>query len=457
MAGDNGQATAEAIKTLSDLMGRASIAGKLGQSFGGKRELYEQLGWPKVLKFEDYRARFRRDGIARRVVRLPVQGTWGQAPTLHDDDDRNTETPFEQDIEALNRRLGLFAELANLDRKARLGRFAVMLLGVDGISRNDQLAEPLQRAGRVLYLKSYDESRVEIKSFEKDPTSPRFGLPLMYTIQIGESRGGGSVSSVNVHHSRLVHVAEEADENDVYGTPALEPVFNYLAALELVVGGSAEMFWKGAFPGRALIADADAQWDESQTDDMKDQLDEFEHGLRRMLRLKGVTPHDLAVRVANPQHHASVLLDLIAGATGIPKRLLVGSERGELASSQDKATFASLVKDRQLNHAEPNVLRPTADRLIEVGLVRPPRDGTYETEWPDTHEPSDREKAETMKTKGQALRQFFGPMTESVAGGAIRGILEGLGIDPESVELAELEEVGEPPEDEPADDEGADA
>ena len=49
-----------------------------------------------------------------------------------------------------------------------------------------------------------------------------------------------------VHASRVIHVAEDILDDEVYGIPRLEPLYNYLDDLLKVVGGSAEMFWLDA-------------------------------------------------------------------------------------------------------------------------------------------------------------------------------------------------------------------
>ena len=49
-----------------------------------------------------------------------------------------------------------------------------------------------------------------------------------------------------VHASRVLHVAEDCLDDDVYGIPRLKPVFDRLDDLLKVVGGSAEFFLRGA-------------------------------------------------------------------------------------------------------------------------------------------------------------------------------------------------------------------
>jgi hypothetical protein len=49
---------------------------------------------------------------------------------------------------------------------------------------------------------------------------------------------------------------------------------------------------------------------------------------------------------------------LISAGTGIPQRVLMGSEQGKLAAKQDRANWDNRVTDRQTDFAGPLVLRP---------------------------------------------------------------------------------------------------
>ena len=95
------------------------------------------------------------------------------------------------------------------------------------------------------------------------------------------------------------------------------------------------------------------------------------HGLNRYLRTQGVDAEQLApgMQGADPSNIIDKELDFIAGAAGIPKRILIGSERGELASTQDEAAWSSRIMERREQHATPNMLAPTIDRLMKLGCL----------------------------------------------------------------------------------------
>ena len=195
-------------------------------------------------------------------------------------------------------------------------------------------------------------------------------------------------------------------ESNVFGQPKLERIFNRLLNLELIVGGSAEMFWQGAFPGLQFNAQPDMNMSQTATD-MKEKIDEYVHGLKRYLTTQGLEVNKLSADVANPQAHVDVQLQMICIASGIPKRILEGSERGELASSQDGKNWNDRLDSRRRDETEPTILRPVIDKLIAVGIITPPAGGEYTVNWPDYNVASPKEKAEVGKTRTEATAKYI--------------------------------------------------
>ena len=112
----------------------------------------------------------------------------------------------------------------------------------------------------------------------------------------------------------------------------LEAIFNRMEDIEKLVGGDAEMFWKGARPGFQGMVDKDFEFDDALKEDLMNQVFEYENDLKRILINKGVDLKLLAQQISDPANHMDVQLICVSAVTGIPKRMLSGSERGELAS-----------------------------------------------------------------------------------------------------------------------------
>jgi hypothetical protein len=209
-----------------------------------------------------------------------------------------------------------------------------------------------------------------------------------------------------VHWSRVIHIADELMEDDIFGTPRMMNVYNLIAGLHLVAGGSGEMFWRGAFPGLAFILDSEAELDPGQTStDLNTEINNYIHDLNRTMKLQGMDVKNLAPQVADPSKHVEVLITLIAGAREIPKRILVGAERGELGGDRDENAFNKKVVERQTNYCDPMMVRQFIDRLISFEILTKPKNG-YEVKFPDVTVPTEDEQAKVGKTKAETIAAY---------------------------------------------------
>lgn len=401
------------LQTLSVQLSRALLGTALGKTFDGDRDIYTVLGYKSSPCFEDYLAKYDRQDIAARIIEAPSNGTWsGQAKITENEEEA---TDFDNAVVSLVDRLALWQTFNRADKLAGIGRYGVLLLGFDDVKDHKDLKEEVKKGGdrKLLYVQPYTEASCTIKTWNNDAASADYGKPLTYQItfnpQDGNNNGsqGQVQTTLHVHHSRVVHLAEGLRENEVYGTPRLKNVFNRLQDLEKIVGGSAEMFWKGARPGYQALLDAESTLSDDAKADIKNQLDEFEHKLRRVLTLQGVEMKGLDSQVQDPTPHVNVQLQMISAATGIPLRILTGSERGELASTQDDSNWKTVIHERRIDYAEPQIVRPFVDRLIKYGVLPEPADG-YSVEWPDLFSLSKKEQSEIAKNYTEALGKYAG-------------------------------------------------
>ena len=208
----------------------------------------------------------------------------------------------------------------------------------------------------------------------------------------------------------FLHVAEGMLENDVFGIPRLQPVLNRLDDLEKVVGGGSEIFWLNGRGGLNLNADKDM--DIRDPEKLQEHAEDYAHQLTRILKTRGVDVRTLELSIADPDKHVSVLLDLIAGTTGIPKRILIGSERGELASSQDENNWTNRVKERRDNFCEPLMLRPFIDRLIALGAL--PQVEDYQIIWPNVVTLSALSRADIAQKVSQSIATYVNSVGDTL-------------------------------------------
>lgn len=398
-----------ALRTACEIVARNQYAASLGLSFNDARDMYTALGYNKTLLYSDYWNMFRRGRLGRRVISAPVESTWrGDLGIYEEKTPKGTQ--FEKDWEALNKKLKITAKFARLDKLVGLGEFGLLLLGFDDATTLDT---PLTGKHKLIYVQPYSFNNCAIVEWETDETNERYGLPKVYTIDfqtmgatVSTTAAARNFRTLRVHYSRVIHVAEGLLDNDVFGTPRLESSFNSLNDLEKIAGGSAEMYWQGALGGKAFASKEGATIDSQSAADMTTQIDEYVHGLRRYLRLQNMEVHDLSPQTSDPRPAIDAQLDMISGDTGIPKRILTGSERGELASTQDESNWLNRIRERRTQYAEPQIVRPVIDLLISVGAIAAPQSGEYSVCWPDLWASSEVEQAQVAKTKSEALAAY---------------------------------------------------
>jgi len=393
---------------------RRALAHGLGKSYEGQRDLYLALGYKKVIEYTDYLDKYERQDIAKRIVTAYPDATWRGEPVVYETEDPEP-TSFEEAWQELARDKNVLQYLTRLDKMAGIGRYAVLYLGFSDVEKPEDAQEEVTKAegNELLFLQPYSETNAEVNTWDNDHSSERYGLPMTYKLKVKNLNNATgtkadeslSTTDVVVHWSRVIHAAEGLLESNVYGTPRLKAVFNRLDNLDLIAGGSAESMWRGGFPGLAFELDPEAELTPQDAEDLDKQIDEYVHSLRRYLRLQGMKANSLNPQIADPDSHVKVQLELISGATGIPVRILTGSERGELASTQDKENWSDRVSERRKDFAEPSILRPFVDRLIESGVLPEPAEG-YFVAWPDVNALSDKEQAEIAQIRTKAIAEY---------------------------------------------------
>lgn len=399
---------------------RMLLAKALGQhtAYEGERDYYEAFGYNPSPTIKDYIDRYQREDIASRIVDLPPNDTWKKPPVVSEDD--NVETPFVKEWEALVKRLRIWSMLNRVDRLSGIGHYGALLVGVrDG----EDLAESINQGSLkgekgILYLRPFSEEKVTIKTWVEDVGNERYGLPELYAVTLRDDK-----QPVDVHYTRVLHVAEGKTDTEIYGTPRLMKVYNRLDDLMKIVGGTAEATWLNMRPGTLLTNQPD--YAIPQDDDAKEarleEIRRYAHDPLRFLMLEGMDAGQIGPsEVVDPTGPFGVQISLIAAASQIPQRVLLGSAKGELsAAKEDMKQWAGTVASRQTNYAEPEILRPFVDRLIWYSVLPAPSNG-YDVgtlddsgvrRWPPLLEMSELEQAEIMQKKALATRALVNPLT----------------------------------------------
>lgn len=431
---------------MTGLMQRLAIATLAGIQFGGKRDLYAVFGYKREPRFADYFTKYVRQDVASRIIDAPVMATWREPPLVEG------SSGFNSKWESLVREHDIWNSLERVDRLAGIGEFGNILVGYDdGLD----LAEPARPGSQILFMQPFSQSSVTITKFIKDQTNKRFGLPEIYQVSISDfthastsnvtrsTISGIRDKKLKVHYTRMLHVCDCQLENNIIGIPRLSKVFNLLDDLLKVTGGSAETFWLAGNRGMQADVDKDMVLDGDDAIALEEELEEYQHQLRRIIKTRGVKINTLGSDVPNPKGSFDMIMSLISGATGIPKRILLGAEAGQLASQQDRANWADRISERQIGLATHSILKPTLRMFMDVNLL-PDELDTLEITWPETFKMTPLEQGEQMAQKGRAVSSL------SKAAGqkpiiTVEESREILGIEgPLPKELEEVDEGNEP-------------
>jgi hypothetical protein len=233
-------------------------------------------------------------------------------------------------------------------------------------------------ARKLLFIRVFPEYLIQIVQYEANMYSPRFGQPLMYKITLNDPRQphtgvGLPLSTVMVHWSRVIHIADNLTSSEIFGVPRMRPVLNRLLDLRKLYGGSAEMYWKGAFPGYSIETNPQLGGDVAvDTAAIQDMMENYMNGLQRYMQFMGMTAKSLSPQVVDPTTQIQVQLEAICIQLACPIRVFKGSERGELASSQDDSAWNDRLRHRQNEYITPKIIVPFIDRLIMLGVLPEP-------------------------------------------------------------------------------------
>lgn len=435
-----------------------------------RRNIDKECGYPDVIEPELYQQFWERHAVARRVVKMDPNETWKQPPSVYETEDEE-ETEFERAWEDLVKRLNVWEVLKRADVISGIQTYGVLLIGTSdgkdlhvplsmievdfsGQNReseeetiqprsrklaNGRMKKPAPRSAAkpitknaeevknrtVTFLKCYDESLAKITKYEEQQTSPRFGMPVEYEIKFANPRQSGFSTAITqaitarVHWTRIIHLADNRTTSDIFGTPRQQEVFNDLYDWKKIRGGSAEMFWKGGFPGYAfeMMPETMAAMNAGQDvgidkEGMAKEMEMFANSLSRYMTAVGVSVKSLEPQVADPSKHLEAILTSIAIAKEIPLRQLMGSEQGQLASGQDSRNRKEYIKSRQDTYASPSIVRAFVDRLIAIGCLPMPVE--YFVEWPDLFAPGQDEIATVAQKLTQALAAYVAGNVEAV-------------------------------------------
>jgi hypothetical protein len=405
------------IRAFGALASRLGLSNSLGQMFAGSRDTYAVFGYTKNVTTDQLMARFMRQDIAARIVEAPCSAVWSDPPMI-----LSTSQEWNKLWAEFVHTHKLYHVLNRVDILAGLGRYAVLYIGF----KNGGLVEqPITKkaSNEVLYLQPYAENAAQIYSLINDPRNERYMLPEWYNLYpFKNQQEAGKVSmtpmlpatqpSLKAHGTRVLHVAENCLENNLIGYPRMERVVNILDDILKTAGGTAESYWLTA--NRGLQVDIDKEMELTAEDEaaLSDEIDEYQHQLRRVLRTRGVKINSLGSDTPDPRGPFSVFMSLLSAATGIPQRVLTGAEAGQLASEQDRANWADRVDERRRLYAEPVILRPLIQILTAAGVLPELEPNAIQIKWRPAFKMSPLEESQARAQQARSAVNLSRTLTD---------------------------------------------
>jgi hypothetical protein len=391
-----------------------------------RRSIDESCGYPDesdVIDAATYHQYYVRHDISARVVNMLPNECWKVQPKITETKDAEEDTEFEKSLAELNRQLSgsrkfndeehnfLMAKLYEADRKAGVGDFGIILLGIKDGKTFDQPVDSIDEEGNrregvttnyeLLYITTFDRSEVSIKETDPNEQSRRYGQPLLYEVKFYDTDGNVRNTEL-VHWHRVIHVPSDD------GRPRMELVFNRLYDLRKVFGASGEGYWLSAIQKlffKKQEGYEDVEMTSTQKANLREDVYQFFNSLQRHLNLEGLEAYALPPEMADPLPHFELHVKAICIVIEVPYRIFMGSEEARLAGSQDRENLEPRIKRRQRHRLTPELIVPTIDRLIAIGaLVEPAQE--YFVEWPDLSAPSDQDKAQVALTVTEALAKY---------------------------------------------------
>ncbi len=374
-----------------------------------KHDHYRDFGYPLSLTFLQFHQMYARNGLARAGIEKTVGKTWQDSPFLLEKErdgsegTKTKETPLEKEIRRRFDDLRLWQHLAEGDRRSLVGNYAGVILRLADSKRFQEPVDtvPGGLAGLVELIPAW-EGQLTVSSWDTDEESPNYGQPTQFQFneaQVGDTAGGATANktrSFNIHPDRVLVWSKDGT---VHGSSLLEPGYNDLLTLEKISGAGGEGFWKNAKSAPVLEVDKEMNVSEMAkamgiapeaiADKMSEQVDDWNKGFDKMLMVQGMQAKTLGITLPSPEHFFNIALQAFAASVGIPLKILVGSQTGERASTEDAREWAQTIMSRRTSQTIPNIMA-LVRRLERFNILPPGKD--WFVDWTDLTEASMAEK-----------------------------------------------------------------
>lgn len=382
-----------------------------------KHDHFKDFGFPEEVTFDHAYSMWRRNALARAAISKTIGKVWVEFPWLleHERDGsqgagRNEETSLERAIRQRFQELRVWQQLAEADERSMVGAYSAVILRVaDG----KKFEEPLERVSggldALLEVIPAWEGQLKVVKWNEDETSPEYGQPILWEYDenlVTNNDTNVKKRKVTIHNSRISVWSKDGTLN---GFSALEPGYNDLVTIEKIVGAGGEGFWKNAKSAPVLSTQEGADLTKMAKlmgielkdllDAMNKQVEDYQKGFDKVLMLQGMTADTMTVNLPQPEQFFQIALQCFAASFNIPLKILVGTQTGERASTEDAREWAIACNSRRQNVVVPAILA-FVKKLEACGILRENDD--WYVDWDDLTEATVSEKLELSNKMADA-------------------------------------------------------
>ena len=388
------------------------FSGYFGQQ-SPKHNHWFDFGFPVDITFDQYYTMYKRNALARAGIVRPVSKTWRDYPRILENiEDTHDETKLEQAIRERFEDIMFWESLKEADEKSRVGGYAGIILRIADGKKFEEPAVPVSAGlNSLVELIPVYSKQLEALEFVTDERSPDYGKPKYFQFNESAIPGATSKRQSKIHPSRVFIWSKNSS---LYAEPALEAGYNDLITIEKVIGAGGEGFWKEAKSSPIMSIDKDAKIEalatmlgvsvEQLPDKMDEIVTEWQKGFDQLLMVQGIDTKKLAVTLPQPKEFYEGAIMSFAASLPIPMKILLGSQTGERASTEDVKEWNDTIQARRTNYVVPNIRRLLGMLENLKIFPKPP----WDIYWPDLTESTGPEKLEKAKGMATINKEMMG-------------------------------------------------
>ncbi len=353
--------------------------------------------WKKRVRSEDLFDLYLRNPLAQAVVDMPAEemfDRWfevtepvGAALRIEEFDE---EFQTKNNVTLARRYNGIYG-------------YAVMLVDLSGAGgRNFVPARRGERLLKMLPISSGNNLVSRPKIFQdEDPRSDTYGEIQKYEFQFMVQ---GRTVQQTFHSSRARHVAVKTLNNDPFGIPDLQALYNYLVSWDTTMWSSGEIVAKNARAYNVATPPKDASSTEIASG--KKHLKDPRQG-ETVIAPPGWEFKEMggAALTLNPIQFAQVFIEAVSAGSGIPRPVLMGTEAGAVVGAETNLQrYHRVLRAEQADYWTP-WLKRFYGHMEELGILNVDA-SKLKLKWRPLFELTAEQEARTWQAKADAISRI---------------------------------------------------